>query len=463
MKPSDIHGRTLLTLTALFTLQCSLLASNDDTDMWTVGAASVRITPETPVWMAGYASRTGPSEGVLLDLHASAIVLTDVQQTRLAVVSLDLIEIPESLRTQLQDMALKNYGLKSSNLLLNVSHTHGGPMLSAQTVADWGADPVWGDRAEAYVRDVVSKVDELLKNAIEKQQPAQVSFGRSTCALAMNRRLPTPEGMRLAPNPNGPTDHDVPVLQVRSVKGELIAVAFGYACHNTTMGGIPLLNGDYAGYARHKLETDHPGAVAMFLGGCGGDQDPVLRGGPAEAEQNGNLLATAVEQTLNAKSTSLPARLKIANATIPLEFAALPPRPDLEVRAQSGNGFVARHAQSILKNWPGPNDHPPAYQYPIQVMSLGDQLTLIALGGEPVADYSLRLKKELSGQEHAVWVAGYSNLVNAYIPNRRVLEEGGYEGTEAIIYQSLPAPFRPELEDQIVSTVRKLFDQIHSK
>ncbi len=279
----------------------------------------------------------------------------------------------------------------------------------------------------------------------------------------MNRRLPTAEGMRLAPNPNGPTDHDVPVLQVRSPNGKLIAVVFGYACHNTTMGGIPLLNGDYAGYARHKLETNHPETIALFLGGCGGDQDPVLRGGPAEAESNGNLLATAVEQALSAQSTPLPPRLTIASETIPLEFAALPSRSDLEVRAQSGNGFVARHAQSILKNWPGPNDHPPAYQYPIQVVSFGSQLTLVALAGEPVVDYSLRLKKELSDSNRAVWVSGYSNLVNAYIPNRRVLEEGGYEGTEAIIYQSLPAPFRPELEDEIVSTVHKLSGKTNSK
>ena len=45
----------------------------------------------------------------------------------------------------------------------------------------------------------------------------------------------------------------------------------------------------------------------------------------------------------------------------------------------------------------------------------------------------------------------------------RVLKEGGYEGTEAIIYQSLPAPFRPELEDQIVATVRKLNEQVSSQ
>ena len=101
-------------------------------------------------------------------------------------------------------------------------------------------------------------------------------------------------------------------------------------------------------------------------------------------------------------------------------------------------------------------DQPPDYQYPIQVFRLGGTLTLVALAGEPMVDYSLQLKQLLQHDQQSVWIAGYSNLVNAYIPNRRVLQEGGYEGTEAIIYQSLPAPFKPELEDRIKTTVQRL-------
>jgi hypothetical protein len=52
------------------------------------------------------------------------------------------------LREQLLAVAQQKHGLRPSELLLNVSHTHGGPMVSAKTVADWGADPVWGDRAD---------------------------------------------------------------------------------------------------------------------------------------------------------------------------------------------------------------------------------------------------------------------------------------------------------------------------
>ena len=37
---------------------------------WKAGAAKVKITPEKPMWMSGYSSRTKPAEGTLHDLWA---------------------------------------------------------------------------------------------------------------------------------------------------------------------------------------------------------------------------------------------------------------------------------------------------------------------------------------------------------------------------------------------------------
>ncbi|NQT39518.1 MAG: hypothetical protein HQ581_18625, partial [Planctomycetes bacterium] len=41
---------------------------------WKAGIAAVKVTPEGPIRMAGYASRNKPSEGVLMDLWAKALV-----------------------------------------------------------------------------------------------------------------------------------------------------------------------------------------------------------------------------------------------------------------------------------------------------------------------------------------------------------------------------------------------------
>jgi hypothetical protein len=44
----------------------------------------------------------------------------------------------------------------------------------------------------------------------------------------------------------------------------------------------------------------------------------------------------------------------------------------------------------------------------------------------------------------------------AYIPSRRVLTEGGYEGGGAMVYYGLQAPWAPEVEDRVVAEVRRL-------
>src|SRR4051794_13452496 len=68
-------------------------------------------------------------------------------------------------------------------------------------------------------------------------------------------------------------------------------------------------------------------------------------------------------------------------------------------------------------------------------------LTLIAMGGEVLSDYSLRLKREYSGSR--LWVARYCHESISYIPSERVLREGGYEGRDAMLYGGRRARGRP--------------------
>jgi hypothetical protein len=94
----------------------------------------------------------------------------------------------------------------------------------------------------------------------------------------------------------------------------------------------------------------------------------------------------------------------------------------------------------------------------VQVVRFGNSLTFVGLAGETVVDYALRLKRELPGSP--LWVAGYCNDVMTYIPSRRVLEEGGYEGVDAIKFTSLPGPWAPSLEERIIGEVHKQLNAI---
>jgi hypothetical protein len=97
--------------------------------------------------------------------------------------------------------------------------------------------------------------------------------------------------------------------------------------------------------------------------------------------------------------------------------------------------------------------------YPVQAWALGHEVTWVALGGEVVVDYALRLKKELAGKR-AVWVTGYANDVMAYIPSARVLKEGGYEADSSMIYYGLPTKWAPAVEEKIVGKVRELVKEL---
>ena len=102
------------------------------------------------------------------------------------------------------------------------------------------------------------------------------------------------------------------------------------------------------------------------------------------------------------------------------------------------------------------------YKYPVQAVRFGQQLVLVALAGETVVDYSLRLKRELRGRA-AVWVSGYNNDVFGYVPSRRLLEEGGYEPRRSMNYMTgvvQPGPFAPSIEERIIGRVHRLLKSL---
>src|SRR5205823_564957 len=142
----------------------------------------------------------------------------------------------------------------------------------------------------------------------------------------------------------------------------------------------------------------------------------------------GHDLAEAVEHALARPMSPVRGPFATQYATISLPFDAIPPREKFVADKLSKNTALRKRAErllGILDTGGKIDDH--YRDYPVQVWRLGDGPLWIALGGETVVDYALRLKKEYAG-ERPVWVTGYANDVMAYIPSLRVLQEGGYEG-----------------------------------
>ena len=433
--------------------QHPLLSDDEPEASWQAGIASVVITPDQPMWMTGYAHRNRPAEGKIHDLWAKALVLEDETGTRLAIITTDLLGIPRSLRQRVETAAAQHFQLKPEGLLLSASHTHCGPEINLLKGLTWEVGEERSKQMANYLDSLESKFIGILDKALNQMVPVKLSYTHARAGFAMNRRLKTDGGYVIAPNPDGPVDQTVPVLQVRGLENELHALLLGYACHNTTLSFYQLC-GDYSGFAQAYLEESHPETTALFIAGCAGDQNPYPRRSLDLAKQHGKTLANAVEAALETQPRTVRGPLKSALEDVVLEFAEPPSRAELEARLGSEDQYERLHARMMLEELENNGRLRRTYPYPIQVIQFGEDLTFVALAGEAVVDYSLRLKSELG--DSLVWVAAYCNDVMGYVPTVRVLREGGYEPVGSTKFYGLPGPFAESVEERIVSKVHSM-------
>lgn len=431
---------------AILFLASPLLAA----DTWKAGAAKAKITPKQLMWMSGYGARNKPAEGTALDLWAKALVLEDAGGRRAALITLDLVGISRDLAQTVCDRLHEKHNLDRSQIMLAVSHTHCGPVVGHNLGSMYFLD----ERQLQYVADYAAELQEtlvgLVGETIERLVPCTLVWGNGQATFAGNRRnnkeAEVPQ-RRAEGRLVGPVDYDVPVLAVRDEQHHLVAVVFGYACHATVLDYYQW-SGDYPGYAQKNLEESHPGLTALFWAGCGADQNPVPRRKVELAEEYGRQLAAAVDRVLAGVMPPLDAELSTSFREIAIPFAPLPTREDLLTQTKSSNKYEAQRARILLARIDAGKPLSPTYPYPVQCWHLGRDIRLLALGGEVVVDYALRLKTEL-GRERT-WIAGYTNDVMAYIPSRRVLAEGGYEGGGAMVYYGQPTIWAPQIEELII-------------
>ena len=418
------------------------------------GVARKVITPTEPIWLSGYTNRTRPSEGVLHDLWAKALALEDTQGERIVIVTVDLIGLPRDVSDEVAARVKEKHGLERRQLMLNASHNHYGPVVgeNLKVMFDVAVNPNDKQRMERRIIDyrnrLVDDLSEVVGAALADLSPATLAVGHGSVGFAINRRR----------RADRPVDHDVPVLKIASPDGRLRAVLFGYACHNTTlMDKCNSINGDYVGFAQIDLEKALPGTTAMFVQLCGGDQNPDPRGKLEQSAQYGKTLATEVQRVL-AGSTIEPVHPTIRTAYEEVKLDLVhQDRAVFEQEAKSKDPFHKHRAEAVLAALDAGR---PIWQVavPVQVLGFGDKLAMIALGGEVVVDYSLRLKHEYPHAD--LIVAGYSNAVMCYIPSRRVLREGGYEPNESMVYYGQPGPFAESVEETLISTCHRLLAKI---
>ncbi|MGB9688578.1 neutral/alkaline non-lysosomal ceramidase N-terminal domain-containing protein [Thermogutta sp.] len=434
-----------------------ITASENPGPNWRVGVARQVITPPAGQWMAGYASRQRPAEGKLHDLWLKVLVLEDQAGHRGVFISADILGFPRHVSEKICQELCQKFGLERDQIMLAASHTHCGPVLENALYDIYPLDNAQKELIARYTRQLEQWAVTAVERAIQSLRPATLSAFESEAHFAVNRRNnkegEVPSLLARGERPRGPVNHRVPGFWVTDISGNPVAVVFGYACHATTLD-IYQWCGDYPGFAQLSIEKALPGVTAMFFAGCGADQNPIPRRSVELCEKYGEQLASAVLSTWG-KSNSLAPKLCTAFTTVDLRFD-LVDDATLNRAVQSG-GYQARWANRLLSEKAAGKQWTDTYPYPVQVWRLGEDQYWVALGGEVVVDYANIMEKSISP---TIWVTGYANDVMAYIPSRRVWEEGGYESGAFPVYGLPAARWEPNIEHRILAAVQSLIAKL---
>ncbi|WP_422930996.1 neutral/alkaline non-lysosomal ceramidase N-terminal domain-containing protein [Singulisphaera sp. PoT] len=454
-----MQPRLLLSLVFTFLHGASIArAEEPNSPLLPIGAAVVDITPEYPIRLAGYASRTKESEGVVNKLRAHALAIGDdtTGDGPALIITVDNVSVASSITDEVAANLKTKRGVKRERIAICASHTHSGPFLSTASDTLLGELPaVHVEHIQRYTRELTLAIENVALKALDARSPGRLAWGQGHVGFAGNRRiLRDGRWVGFGLNPNGPVDQSLPILSVTDPGGKPRAIVFGYTCHCTCMPGeFNQICGDWAGFACEEIEAQNPGALALAVIGCAGDSGPQPAGKVEDARRHGAEIAKEVARLLKTSLKPLSGKIAARSRQIELPLQAAPTKAELEPRTKKpgSEGYFARKLIAQLdRGEPLAKSIP----YPVSTWCFDGDLAMVFLAGEVVIDYALRLKWEIDANR--LWISAYTNDARCYVASRRVLNEGGYEADFSMVLYGQPAKLAPEAEDLLIRTVHDL-------
>ena len=424
---------------------------------WHVGYAQADITPKPGrVMMTGY-GRERHAEGAIAPLRAQALVLKPAKGQTLLLIAADVLGFDRTSVDAIRHSLAQAHGLPSSSVMLAASHTHWGPATLYRMNLSVGGINTW------YLKDLENSLIELAGKAFETVAPASVGYTHLKAQVGHNRRV-VKDGKvaAFAPSPENHYDQHSPVFVVERTALPKKIVLVGHACHPTATGGTNKWSPCWPGAMRDTIEKKlGEGTAAMFAMGCGADAKATywddqqnkwaFTSDPKRSKNAGDMFGEAVVKHLKGASlTQLEGDAAAGIATGRITFGK---GPDVKRVVEMANGprdscdtWWARQLLAYPDVRKGIN-------YEVQAWRFGTKLTLIGLESEVCSPLG-PLSRSLAQTDEAA-VFAYVNTDEGYIPSKKIVEEGGYEGESSHRAYFLPAPFTPNAEKEFVAVVKK--------
>jgi len=225
--------------------------ASDPGETFMAGFAVEVITPERPVWMAGF-DFLRRSDGVHDDLFARALVFRQGDE-KLAMVSLDLIGMN---RFDVERIKARVTGFRPDQILIHCTHVHAGP----DTMGLWGLPPFYSGRDEAYMEDIFAAVVRAIEDAEDAARPVSAW----TAVYQMD-----PDLMRNQ-NEGEPVDNTMGIMVFKDRAGRAVATLINATGHPEVLWqNNHKISADYPGVVYRLVEDKYGGGAIFFSGALG--------------------------------------------------------------------------------------------------------------------------------------------------------------------------------------------------
>jgi len=427
------------------------------------GSASANITPPLGTRIPG-GFRPRYAENVDDELFAKAVVI-DNGTTRIAIVTCDLIAIPERIADAAKARIADRCDIPAAHVMVNATHTH-----TAVAIADL----LGVDEDPGYTEWVPLKIADAVELAVWRLKPARVGFASvDEERITFNRRWHMKNGtVRFNPGienpdlvrPTGTIDPELAMMYVEATDdGTPISAVANFSLHYIGTDNGNALSADYFGHF-DRLMQHYLGdtCISLLWNAASGQINNTdfsgrtkwTASGHQQAVKMANVLAghfivekqlmemhetldlsgdlatltfqrkeiTAEDLEVAEQVLSVPQGTYDAYETGPFSWVVGEPIPQALV------DVYAHECQRLAKL-------PTQMTAPVQVIRLGEA-AIVALPGEVFVETGMNIKSKADA--NPTFLVSLANGYIGYIcTDKALLEEGGYETWAA--KSSLPA------------------------
>ncbi len=441
------------------------------TPLYKTAFKEVDITPKAseaqPVALQGMAGGVRNAVQVATPLKMQMLLIEDDKGAKLLIVSADLFGFGKPMVDGVVKAAA-DWAIPPEAIILNASHTHYAP----GTVSN--ASQTLGPFHQNYARDVMQLITQSLGPMYDALEPSQIYSGKASGVdIGINRRLKQDGQVKFQPNEKGEYDTSAPFLLVEGLNSQRRILLLNHGCHPTSIGNASVIFADFPGYLRQALIQTGKVAHVMYLQGAAGDikagaldaaqeNRPVFCSSVADAEKNGQKAAQQVLPFLEHDQLSLLTQsgLCCTKEKMLLPLKPIPPAATIEsLKNNPDSDFIVREwATRLTATYPS-GQYPNALALEVQVITLGNTVTWVTFPAEPVTQLGMKLKA-LTRSPDQTFILGYTNGLYCYLPDDRIIEEGGYESAVSPYYYMMPHLLEKGTESRVLSAVQNCITAI---